>query len=128
MLATKAGPPLLVCAIPSTVPCADDDSSCSGDIVTSVAGLNVASASHRLASPTDLVTDVTLVHPFNSRHQLKEDFFPDAETRKNLAYKTDYRAQDLAFAGPRWPAIPLVSNVLIPSGDISGSLQVVMPL
>jgi hypothetical protein len=51
-------------------------------------------------SPTDLVTYVTLVHPFHSRHQLKEDSLADAETRKNraLACKTDYHAQSLAFA------------------------------
>ncbi len=57
-----------------------------GDIVTSVAGLNVASASYRFASPTDLVTDVALVRPFNSRHQLelKEDPLAHAETRENL--------------------------------------------
>jgi hypothetical protein len=51
-------------------------------IVTSVAGLNIASAPYRfqVASPADLVIDVTLIHPFNSRHQLKEDALADAET------------------------------------------------
>jgi hypothetical protein len=95
-LATKAGLPSS--ARPSTVPCADDDSSRSCDIVTSVSGLNVASASYRFASPNDLITDVTLVNPFNSRHQLKEDSLADAETRKTRACKTDYHAQGLAFA------------------------------
>jgi hypothetical protein len=63
-----------------------------------VAGLNLASASYQFASPTDLVTDVILAHPFNSRHQLREDSIADAETRKNQAYKTDHHAQGLAFA------------------------------
>jgi hypothetical protein len=53
-------------------------------IVTSVAGLNIAtgSAPYRFASPADLVIDVTfkLIYPFNSRHQLKEDALADAET------------------------------------------------
>jgi hypothetical protein len=52
---------------------------------------------------------------FDYRHQLKEDYLADAETRKNWAYKTDYRAQGLAFAPLACidPAIPLVSKVLI---------------
>jgi hypothetical protein len=54
--ATKAG--LSSSARPSAVPCADDDSSPSGDIVTSVAGLVVARASYLFASPTDLITAV----------------------------------------------------------------------
>jgi hypothetical protein len=95
-LATKAGLPSS--ARPSAVPCAEDDSSRRGDIVTSVAGLNVASASYRFASPTDLITDVTLVHPFTSRHQLKDDSLADAEARKNRAYKADYHAHGFAFA------------------------------
>jgi hypothetical protein len=110
-LATKAGLPSS--ARPSTVPCTDDDSSRRCDIVTSVSGLNVTSASYRFASPNDLITDVTLVHPFNSRHQLKEDSLADAETRKNRAYKTDYHAQGLAFApfvcysfGQQGPELP----------------------
>jgi hypothetical protein len=49
-------------------------------------------------SLTDLDTDVTLVYPLNSHHQLKEDFLADAETRENRAYKTDHHAQGLAFA------------------------------
>ena len=59
-LATKAGLPSS--ARPSVVPYEDDDSSRRGDIVTSVAGLNVARASYRFASPTDLITAVTLCH------------------------------------------------------------------
>ena len=62
---------------------------------SSVAGLNVASASYRFASPTDLITYVTLVHPFTSRHQLKDDSLADAEARK---YKADYHAHGLAIA------------------------------
>jgi hypothetical protein len=60
----------------------DEVSSCLSDIVTNMAGLNVASASHQFVPPTDLVTnhatDVMLVHPFNSSHHLKEDFLTDA--------------------------------------------------
>ena len=63
-----------------------------------MAGLDLASASYRLASPTDLITDVTLVHPFDTRHQLNEDSLADAEARKNRSYKADYRALGLAFA------------------------------
>jgi hypothetical protein len=96
LLATKAGLPCS--ARPSIVPCADDNSSRCSEFNTSVAGLNVASASYPFASPTELVTNVTLVHPFKSHHQLKEDSLADAETRKKRAYKTDYHAQDLAFA------------------------------
>ena len=95
-LATKAGLPST--ARPSAVPCADEDSARRGDIVTSVAGLNLASASYRFASPTDLITDVTLVHPFDSRHQLKKDSLADAEARKNRLYKADYHAHGCAFA------------------------------
>ena len=95
-LATKAGLPSS--ARPSAVPCAEDDSFRRGDIVTSVAGLNVASASYSFASPTDLITDVTLVHPFTSHHQLKDDSLADAEARKNRAYKADYHAHGFAFA------------------------------
>jgi hypothetical protein len=73
--------------------------------VTCLAGLNVASASYRFASPTDLITDITLVHPFNSRHQLNEDPLADAEAKKNRAYKADYH---FAFASVGlqflWPA------------------------
>jgi hypothetical protein len=85
-----------------------------GDIVTSVAGLNVASASYRFVSPTDLVTDVALVRPFNSRHQLewKEDPLDHAETRENRAYKTDYHVQSTMIGQitmplllPSWPAL-----------------------
>ena len=95
-LAKQAGLPSS--ATPSAVPRADEDSDRHGDIVTSVAGLNVASASYRFASPTDLITDVTLVHPFDTRHQLNEDSLADAEVKKNKAYKADYHALGLAFA------------------------------
>jgi hypothetical protein len=95
-LATKAGLPSS--ARPSVVPYEDDDSSRRGDIVTSVAGLNVARASYRFASPTDLITDVTLIHPCDSCHQLKEYSLADAEAKKNRACKADYHAHGLAFA------------------------------
>jgi len=95
-LAKQAGLPSS--ATSSAVPRADEDSDRHGDIVTSVAGLNVASASYRFASPTDLITDVTLVHPFDTRHQLNEDSLADAEVKKNKAYKADYHALGLTFA------------------------------
>ena len=95
-LATTAGLPST--ARPRAVPCAEEDSYRRGGIITSVAGLNLASASYRFASPTDLITDVTLVHPFDSHHQLKEDSLADAEARKNRMYKAAYHAQGLAFA------------------------------
>ena len=100
-LAVRAGLPAT--ATQSAVPFADDDSFRRGDIVTSVAGLNFARASYRFASPTDLITDVTLVHPFDSRHQLSEDTIADAEAKKNRLYKASYHGQGYAFA-------PLASN------------------
>jgi hypothetical protein len=107
-LATKAGLPSS--ARSSAVPYEDDDSSHRGDIVTSVAGLNVARASYRFASPTDLITDVMLVHPCDSRHQLKEYSLADAEAKKNRACKADYHAHGLAFAllafGQQGPDLP----------------------
>ena len=70
-----------------------------------MAGLIVSSASYRFASPTDLITDVTLVHPFDTRHQLNEDSLAAAEVKKNKAYKAEYHALGLAFA-----SAPLACN------------------
>ena len=95
-LASKAGLPSS--ATPSAVPFADDDSFRRGDIVTTVTGLQLARASYCYASPTELITDVTLVHPYDSRHRFKEDSLSDAEAKKNRLYKEDYHVQGAAFA------------------------------
>ena len=68
------------------------------DVVTTITGLHLDRASYRFASPTDLVTDVTLVHPYDSHHHLKADTLVDAEAKKNRSYKAAYHAQGRAFA------------------------------
>jgi hypothetical protein len=73
--------------------------------------------------PTDLITNVTLFNPFDSRHQLKEDSLADAEAQKNRAYKADYHVHSSIFA--QLAKIPLVSKVLI-SLSISSSLLIIM--
>jgi hypothetical protein len=88
----------------------DEDSSRRCDIVTSVAGLNLANACYLCVSPTDLITDVTLAHPFDSRHELEKDYLADGEARSHLLYQADYHAHNLAFAPF---AHILVSKVLI---------------
>ena len=68
-------------AIQSTIPVAEEDTFCRGDIVTSVAGLS-ASTTYRFSSQTQLITDVTLIHPFSALHIFKPDSLGHAESLK----------------------------------------------
>ena len=85
-------------ATPIAVPRADNDSDSHGDIVTSAAGLNLASTSYQFVFPTDLITNVTLLHPFDTCHQLNKVSLTDEEAKKNKSYKADYHVLGLAFA------------------------------
>ena len=94
-LAARAGLPSS--AIQSTIPIAEEDTFRRGDIVTSVAGLS-ASNTYRFSSQTQLITDVTLTHPFSASHVFKPDSLGLAESLKNRSYLSDYNAQGMAFA------------------------------
>ena len=94
-LAARAGLPSS--AIQSTIPVAEEDTFRRGDIVTSVAGLS-ASNTYRFSSQTQLITDVTLTHPFSASHVYKPDSLGLAESLKNRSYRSDYNAQGMAFA------------------------------
>jgi len=95
-LASNAG--LKSSAMPSDVPVAEDDTLRRGDIVTVVAGISRGSSSQRFSSQTLLVTDVTLVHPFNAAHVFKPNSLSDAENHKNRSYRSAYNDKGMAFA------------------------------
>ena len=94
-LAARAG--LSSSAIQSTIPVAEEDTFRRGDIVTSVAGLS-ASTTYRFSSQTQLITDVTLLHPFSALHIFKPDSLGHAESLKNRSYRSAYNDQGMAFA------------------------------
>ena len=94
-LAARAG--LSSSAIQSTIPVAEEDTFRRGDIVTSVAGLS-ASTTYRFSSQTQLITDVTLIHPFSALHIFKPDSLGQAESLKNRSYRSAYNDQGMTFA------------------------------
>ena len=94
-LAARAG--LSSSAIQSTIPVAEEGTFRRGDIVTSVAGLS-ASTTYRFSSQTQLITDVTLLHPFSALHIFKPDSLGHAESLKNRSYRSAYNDQGMAFA------------------------------
>jgi len=94
-LAARAG--LSSSAVQPTIPVAEEDTFRRGDIVTSVAGLS-APTTYRFSSQTQLITDVTLTHPFSALHVFKPDSLGQAESLKNRSYLSDYNAQGMAFA------------------------------
>jgi len=94
-LTARAG--LSSSAIQSTIPVAEEYTFRRGDIVTSVAGLS-ASSTYRFSSQTQLITDVTLTHPFSALHIFKPDSLSHAESLKNRSYRSDYNDKGMAFA------------------------------
>jgi len=125
-LAARAG--LASSALQSSVPVATEDTYRKGDILTSVAGLSRTS-NYRFSSQTQLITDVTLTHPYSRAHVFNPDSLQDAESLKNRSYLNDYNDQGMAFAplacnsfgqqaslsmdssGPRRPACCLLTRV-----------------
>ena len=73
-------------------------------MVTSVAGLS-ASTTYHFSSQTQLITHVTLTHPFSDSHIFKPDKLGHAESLKNCSYRSAYNDQGMAFA-------PLACNSL----------------
>ena len=63
----------------------------------SVAGLS-SSSTFRFSSQTQLITDVTLTHPYIRSHEYKPNYLWDAEALKNRLYFSSYQAQGMAFA------------------------------
>ena len=51
-----------------------------------------------LLSQTQLITDVTLTHPFSALHIVKPDSLGHAESLKNRSYRLAYNDQGMAFA------------------------------
>ena len=94
-LAARAG--LTSSAIQSSIPVAEADTFRRGDIVTSVAGLS-RSSTYRFSSQTQLITDVTLTHPYSRTHVFNPHSLQDAESLKNRSYLEDYNNQGMAFA------------------------------
>jgi hypothetical protein len=72
----------------------------------------------RFAPPTALIADVTLVHPFDSRHALKEDSLADAEAGNKRAHRADSHAHACPCFRPAGlqPFLSAVSNVRISFG------------
>ena len=94
-LAARAG--LASSALQSDVPVAEEDTYRRGDIVTSVAGLS-SSSTYRFSSQTQLITDVTISHPYTRRHDFKPNSLWDAEALKNRLYFSSYQTRGMAFA------------------------------
>ena len=69
-----------------------------GDMVTSVAGLNNRSSSYRFSSQIRSITDVTIVYTFSSQHVFKPNSLVDAEKLKNVSFQSDYNQLVIAFA------------------------------
>ena len=94
-LAARAG--LASSALQSDVPVAEEDTYRRGDIVTSVAGLS-SSSTYRFSSQTQLITDVTITHPYTRMHEFKPNSLRDAEALKNRLYFSSYQTRGMAFA------------------------------
>ena len=94
-LAARAG--LTSSAIQSSIPVAQEDTFRRGDIVTSVAGLS-SNSTYRFSSQTQLITDVTLTHPYSKSHVFNPNSLQDSEYLKNRSYLEDYNNQGMAFA------------------------------
>ena len=108
-------------ALQSDVPVIEEDTYRRGDIVTSVAGLAAlppTDSPPNFESQTQLITDLTIMHPYTWTHAFKPNSLRDAETLKNSVYFSSYQTwcmlslQLLWSTGARNATIPMVSGRL----------------
>jgi hypothetical protein len=117
-VATKAGLPSSASLTTSAVLCADDYSSRRNNIVTIVAGLNVANDSYQFACPADLITVAQMSNWFthltlviNWRRMLL------LMLKQGKIGRITLINVPIALLLPGCPAIPLVSKVQISWGN-----------